>query len=149
MLIKFRRRSCSFILACLFLLTVSDLIYLSCYVSHYSFLLPTMGNFPSLPSTCANLHQPVTCNFPLYANATSLRNDQKLAPDNDITGRSVWSSLAVSISCFESMQLIPRQITRAFIATAVLSLIMAFLLLTDDGHYYYLKYISKKDETVR
>jgi len=89
-----------------------------------------MSNIPSSPSTCAACNQTVNCDFLLYANATNLQPNQKLAPDNEIIGLSVSSFLPFhkvlgTCSLF-------RQISRAFIGTAVLSIVMAFLLLIDE-----------------
>ena len=90
-----------------------------------------MSNIPSSPSTCAACNQTVNCDFSLYAYATDLQRHQKLAPDNEITGHSVSSFLPFhkvlgTCSLF-------RQISHAFIGTAVLSIVMAILLLIDEA----------------
>lgn len=90
-----------------------------------------MSNIPSSPSTCEACNQTVTCDFLFYAHATVLQEGQKLAPDNEITGRSV-SSLLPFHKVLGTCSLF-RQISRAFIGTAVLSIVMAILLLIDEA----------------
>ena len=49
-------------------------------------LLPNGWHIPRSPARCANLGHPVACNFARYSNATNLAEDEKLAPNSDITG---------------------------------------------------------------
>ena len=90
-----------------------------------------MSNIPSSPSACAACNQPVSCDFSFYAYATNLQPNQKLAPDNEISGRSVSSFLPFH-NVLGTCSLF-RQISRAFIITAILSIVMAFLLLVDEA----------------
>ncbi|MCJ1476032.1 hypothetical protein MMC13_004697 [Lambiella insularis] len=77
-----------------------------------------MGNIPSTPSSCAARDHTVVCNYTLYYNTTSLRNEQKLAPNNDITGPSVIA---------------------AFVVTACLSLVVSSCILLDDSRVLWLR----------
>ena len=52
---------------------------------------PTHWNIPSSPSSCKALNssQTVICDFGLYGNASSLSDEQKLAPNDEVTGKTV------------------------------------------------------------
>lgn len=90
-----------------------------------------MSNIPSSPSTCAACNQTVNCDFSLYAYARNLTWNQRLAPDNEIIGRSVLSFVPFH-KVFGTCSLL-RQISRAFITSAALSIAMAILLLIDEA----------------
>lgn len=55
-------------------------------------------HIPHSPKQCANLNHTVSCNFGLYSNATNLSENEKLAPNPDLTGNLVGIS-TVTDSC--------------------------------------------------
>lgn len=48
--------------------------------------VPSTWNIPSSQSHCKSIDPTFTCDFGLYASAKNLTEEQKLAPNPDITG---------------------------------------------------------------
>ncbi|KAH3964588.1 hypothetical protein HBI56_051360 [Parastagonospora nodorum] len=103
-------------------------------------------SLPISPQDCAAVNHPIACNFQLYNNASSLTETQKLAPNNDITGKA--ASIPTPMLTYTELTL--PQIMYAFLWSSITALVPSTLLIYDRFQWHFRSHsFSEKHKYLR
>jgi hypothetical protein len=92
------------------------------------------------------VNHPIACNFQLYSNASSLTETQKLAPNNDITGKAA----SIPTPMLTYTEFILPQIMYAFLCSSITTLVPSALLIYDRFQWHFRSHsFSEKHKYLR